>query len=39
MHKAIVRRIPKFLSEEAFKQGFNVDMPVDYTHFVHCKAR
>lgn len=39
LHKAIVRKIPNFLSEEAFKQGFNVDLPVDFTYFIPGKTR
>lgn len=39
LHKAIVRRIPNFLTEEAFRQGFNVDVPVDYTYFVPGKTK
>ena len=39
LYKAVVRKIPNFLSEEAFKQGFNVDLPVDYTYFVPGKNK
>lgn len=37
MYKAVVRRIPTFLSEEAFFHGFNVDMQVNDRLFVHGK--
>ena len=39
LHKAIVRKIPNFLSEEAFHQGFNVDLPIDETYFVPGKTK
>ena len=37
LYKAEVRRIPNFLTEEAFYQGFNIDLPIDYKYFVHGK--
>lgn len=39
LYKAEVRKIPNFLTEEAFYQGFNVDMPIDYKYFVHGKSK
>lgn len=39
LFKAVVRKIPNFLSEEAFRQGFNVDLPVDLTYFVAGKTK
>jgi hypothetical protein len=34
LHKAVVRKIPNFLTEEAFRQGFNVDLPIDEMIFI-----
>lgn len=39
LFKAEVRKIPNFLTEEAFYQGFNVDLPIDYKYFVQGKSR
>lgn len=39
LFKAVVRKIPNFLSEEAFYQGFNVDLPIDYRNFVAGKSK
>ena len=38
LFKAEVRKIPNFLSEEAFYHGFNVDLPIDYKYFVPGKT-
>jgi len=38
-YKAEIRKIPNFLSEEAFYQGFNVDLPIDYKYFVPGKTK
>lgn len=39
LYKAVVRKIPNFLTEEAFYQGFNVDLPIDYRYFVPGKTK
>jgi hypothetical protein len=39
LYKAIVRKIPNQLTEEAFYQGFNIDLPIDYRCFVPGKTK
>ena len=39
LYKGIVRKIPSQLTEEAFYQGFNVDLPIDYRYFVPGKTK
>ena len=38
-HKAMVRKIPNFINEQNFFQGFNVDLPINNCYFVSGKSR
>ena len=35
LHKAVVRKIPIFLSKDEFYLGLNVSLPINQWHFVH----
>jgi len=39
LHKAAVRKVPSFLSEEEFFRGLNIDLPVEQRYFVPSRTK